>query len=146
MSRNPILIALSLALLAPAHLSAAAPTPASEPTKAVAAAAAAAADLAGALEEWVKLLEKNDAEKAAGWAADEATAKEVKAQWDAMKRNHKAHDYRKWIDGRAKGVAAAKAVGDAKSFTVGGHEFGHLYVDWAKSDRGWRISGVRMCR
>ena len=140
MTLNLTLMVLAFAFLAPARLSAVTPVPADEPTK------VAATPLAAALEDWIARLEKDDAGKAAEWAADESTAKEVKAQWDAMKRNHKAHDYRKWIDGRAKGVAAAKAVGDAKSFTVGGHEFGHLYVDWAKSDRGWRISGVRMCR
>lgn len=140
MTRNLTLIALALALLAPVHLLATAPTPASGPGKAV------ATDLPAALEEWVKLLEKDDAGKAAAWAADEATAKEVKAQWDAMRRNHKAHDYRKWVNGQGPGIPAAKAVGDAKSFTVGGHEFGHLHVDWSKTDRGWRITKVWLCR
>ena len=140
MTRNLTLIVLAFAFLTPARLSAVTPVPANEPTM------AATTSLAAALEDWITRLEKDDAGKAAEWAADEATAKEVKAQWDAMKRNHKAHDYRKWIDGRAKGVPAAKAAGDAKSFTVGGHEFGHLHVGWAKTDRGWRISKVWMCR
>ena len=140
MTLNLTLMVLAFAFLAPARLSAVTPVPADEPTK------VAATPLAAALEDWIARLEKDDAGKAAEWAADESTAKEVKAEWDALKRHHKEHDYRKWIDGRAKGVTPANAIGDAKSFTVGGHAFGHLHVFWSKTHRGWRVSKIWMCR
>lgn len=42
--------------------------------------------------------------------------------------------------------AGPAGVGDAKTFTVGGHAFGHLHTRWVKTADGWRIERVFACR
>ena len=146
MTWNTTLLALALT---PAFLTSV-PRPTATPHVPPAAGApaekAAPASLAGALEDFVARVEADDVDKAAAWAGGEPAAGRVKAQWEALKRNHKTYDYRKWIDGRVAGGAAANAVGDGKTFTVGGHEFGHLHLVWSKTDAGWRVSDVWLCR
>ena len=105
--------------------------------------------LAQSLEDWIVLLEKDDLKTARdSWAAGPEAADALSQQWTQLRQCHKDHNYRAWLDKRpgAEGGAGAKEVGEATQFTVGGHEFGHLHVDWQKTDKGWRIGKVWMCR
>ena len=104
--------------------------------------------LSEALENWVALLEQDDVKTPAKrWAADEQAAKALEQHWPQLKQCHQDYNYRTWIDGDPHtGRPGARRVGDATKFTVGGHEFGHLHVNWVKRDNGWRIAGVWMCR
>jgi hypothetical protein len=98
-----------------------------------------------ALEDWVSLIEKDDVKSAGGrWAKDEKAAAQIRGHWPMIRRAHQAHDYRKWFDGKGRGDAAD--VGDANQFKLGGHEFGHVHVDWEKTDAGWRVAAVWICR
>ena len=103
--------------------------------------------LAEALEDWVRSLEQGDAESAAKWAGGPEAAKAQAQWWDQLKQCHKEYDYRAWLDrDPATGGPGARKIGDAGKFTVGGHSFGHLHVNWVKGKAGWRISGVWACR
>ena len=106
------------------------------------------ASLAEALEDWVRLLEKDDAKAAAGrWARDPEAAKVMEERWSQLKQCHKDYDYRKWLDkDPATGGAGARGIGDATKFTVGGHSYGHVHVSWVRVDAGWRIGDVWLCR
>ena len=104
--------------------------------------------LSSAIEDWIVLLERDDARVAAErWAANDETAKAIKDQWGRLRECHKQYDYRKWLDGRHEpGGAGAAKIGDGTKFTVGGHSFGHLHTNWEKTDKGWRVTRVWMCR
>jgi hypothetical protein len=107
-----------------------------------------ATSLSGAIKDWATLLEKDDAAAAAErWAGGDEAAKSLKEHWARLRECHKQYDYRKWIDGKQEaGGAAAANIGDATQFTVGGHSYGHLHTTWTKTDKGWRVSNVWMCR
>jgi hypothetical protein len=130
--RTGILIVTLLSLIGTA---AAAPAPKSD-------------SLSGAIEDWIVLLEKDDATAAAGrWSGGDEAAKALQDHWARLRECHKRYDYRKWLDGKHDaGDAGAADIGDATKFTVGGHAYGHLHTNWTKTDKGWRISGVWMCR
>jgi hypothetical protein len=113
--------------------------PASAPQQQVA--PAAKATLAQSLEEWVRTIEADDPKAAAKLAANEQAAGQIAEHWAAMKANHKTFDYRKWIAGQS-GEASAVKIGDATAFTVGGHSYGHLHIEWAKAGDDWRIGEV----
>ena len=119
---------------------------------AVAAAPAAAdpksASLEQAIGDWVALLEKDDAKTAAArWAKHGDAAKAMTEAWPRLAKAHKAYDYRKWLDRLPDyGGPGARQIGDAKTFTLGGHSYDHLHVDWAKGDDGWRVANVWTCR
>lgn len=104
--------------------------------------------LAEALEDWVRLLERDDPKAAARWARDAEAARALNLQWGQLKECHEEYNYRTWLDrDPATGGPGARNVGDATRFNVGGHSFGHLHVNWEKgSDGGWRITGVWVCR
>lgn len=105
--------------------------------------------LGAALEDWIVLLEKDDLKAARDrWAAGAEAADALTEHWPQLKQCHKAHDYRAWLDKRpgTEGGASADRVGDATRFTVGGHDYGHLHVTWQKTDKGWRVGKVWMCR
>ena len=106
------------------------------------------ASLDQAIDDWVALLEKDDAKTAsARWAKNDDAAKAMADAWPRLAKAHKAHDYRKWLDRLPDyGGPGAKQIGDAKTFTVGGHSYDHLHVGWAKGDDGWRIANVWTCR
>ena len=106
------------------------------------------AKLDQAIEDWVTLLEKNDAKTAAArWAKNGDAAEAMAEAWPRLGQAHKAHDYRKWLDRLPDyGGPGAKQIGDAKTFTVGGHSYDHLHVEWAKGKDGWRVADVRTCR
>ncbi len=96
------------------------------------------ATLPAAIEEFVALLEKDDAKGVQKrWSADEKASKEIADLWERMQGAHKTYDYRKWV---------AKAAEATDKFTIGGHTFGHLHVDWSKTADGWRIGHVWVCR
>ncbi len=38
------------------------------------------------------------------------------------------------------------AQADKETFTLGGHEYGHLHMDFVEGDSGWRLAKVWMCR
>ena len=98
------------------------------------------ATLVQALEDWIILLEANNTEAAQKrWANDTPAADQMKQWWAKLAECRKQYDYRKWLDG-------AKQIGDAKEFKVGGHDYGHMHVDWKKTDQGWRIAKVWICR
>jgi hypothetical protein len=100
----------------------------------------ATATLVLALEDWIISLEANNTEAAQKrWANDSAAADEMRKWWAKLGDCHTQYDYRKWLDG-------AKQIGDAKEFKVGGHDYGHMHVDWKKTDQGWRIAKVWICR
>jgi hypothetical protein len=115
--------------------------PASGPTsKPTSAPASQAGSLADALADWIALLEKDDLKSAsARWSKDAAAADTMKQWWTELKRCHKEYDYSKWL-------AAAKAIGEAAEFEVGGHSQGHLHVSWERTSGGWRIAKVWICR
>jgi len=93
-----------------------------------------------ALEAWIVLLEANDLETARKrWGKDAVARESMKQWWANLGDCHKKYDYRKWLD-------RAKQIGDAAKFKVGGHSFGHMHVDWEKTEQGWRIGKVWMCR
>jgi hypothetical protein len=105
------------------------------------------ASLPEALEHWIKLVEQDDLKAAKQWAANPEAEKKLEQTWPQVRQCHKEYDYRRWIERQPEGGGAgAKGVGDATSFTVGGHSFGHVHVKWEKSDAGWRIADVFMCR
>ena len=93
------------------------------------------ATLVEALEDWIVLLEKDDIDTAQKRWANVS----LKKWWGNVRACHKEYDYRKWLDG-------ARHIGDATEFKVGGHIYGHMHVDWKKTERGWRIAEVFMCR
>ncbi len=101
-----------------------------------------AEDLAEALRDWIGLIEADDAKAASTrWAKDKAASRAMRGAWggpSGIKRAHKTYNYRKWLE-------RAKAVGTARTFKVGGHEFGHLHIDWEKTADGWRIARVSHC-
>lgn len=100
----------------------------------------AKATLGEAIEDWVKLIEANDAKTAAErWTAGEKAAGELNELWQQQCAAHKKHDYRKWIEQAGK-------IGDETKFKVGGHSVGHIHVDWIRTRSGWRIEHVWMCR
>ena len=98
------------------------------------------ASLAAGLEAWIVLLEADDVEAAQRrWAKDAAASEGMKQWWAKLRDCHKQYDYRKWLE-------KAKQIGDATQFKVGGHDYGHMHVDWEKTDEGWRIAKVWICR
>ena len=105
-----------------------------------------AANLAEAIEDWIVLLEKNDLNTAnARWARDPDAAGTMQTQWDRLRAGHQQYNYRKWLDARGR-QPGAKQIGAARKFAVGGHTYDYLNIDWEKTDAGWRISNVWMCR
>lgn len=72
-------------------------------------------------------------------------AKSLKEAWRDLRDRHHRFNYRTWITDEARPEAADR-IGDATTFTLGGHEFGHLHVQWARTDAGWRIGRVFYCR
>ncbi|HUT59476.1 MAG TPA: hypothetical protein VNA25_16625 [Phycisphaerae bacterium] len=106
------------------------------------------ATLAAAVENWITLLEKDDLKAACHrWAADEQVDKDMAERWAGLRKANEQHDYRKWLDKRMEGnKTGAKAIGEAKAFHVGGHEYHHLHVVWRKTPVGWRIVRVWICR
>jgi hypothetical protein len=103
--------------------------------------------LSDAVGQWIKSVEKDDLKSARQWAAGPDAAAKLDQLWPRLRECHKQYDYRRWIDGPPEGGGpGAKAVGDATTFTVGGHSFGHVHVKWEKSDAGWKIADVFMCR
>ena len=101
------------------------------------------ATLSEAVADWVNSLERDEPKSAERWLADEKARKSMGPFWGSLRELHKQYDYRSWLEKRP---VNAKGIGDEKRFTVGGHEFGHLHVVWAKTDAGWRIQDVFMCR
>lgn len=104
--------------------------------------------LAMALENWIVLVQQDDAKTAAErWAGSGEAAKAMSEAWPQLKQCHKEYNYRTWLDASPPaGGAGAKQIGDATQFTVGGHSFGHLHVVWKRSAAGWRVADVFMCR
>jgi hypothetical protein len=104
------------------------------------------ASLAAGLEDWIVLMEKDDANLAASrWTKDAQTAKDLKQYWASLRECHKNFNYRNWLDKQGEGGGATK-IADARSFKVGGHDFGHMHIHWEKTANGWRIGRVWMCR
>jgi len=103
------------------------------------------ADLAATLDAWIVVVEKDDAKGAAErFGKDEKAAAQVREHWAMVRRAHSAHDYRKLFDGM--GEEDATKVGEGAKFKLGGHEYGHTHVDWEKTDKGWRVAAVWICR
>jgi hypothetical protein len=99
------------------------------------------ATLAAAIEDWIGALEADDqAGASARWASGEEATKSLKTFWAGLRKANEKFGYRKWIE------RGANQIGDAKVFGVGGHSYDHLHIDWAKTDDGWRIARVWMCR
>jgi hypothetical protein len=105
------------------------------------------APLSDALGQWIKFVENDELKSARQWAAGPDAAGKIEQLWPRLRECHKDYDYRRWIDGPPEGAGpGAKAVGDATTFTLGGHLFGHLHVKWEKSEAGWTIADVFLCR
>ena len=99
------------------------------------------------LDRWITLVEKDDLKAAKQLAAGPDSATKLEKMWAQVRQCHTQYDYRRWLEKIPEGGGAgAKAVGDATSFTIGGHSFGHVHVKWEKSGDGWRIADVFMCR
>ncbi len=110
------------------------------------------ASLAEALEDWITLLEKDDAKAASTrWARDANAAAQMASEWKSVRTCNETLVYRKWLDNSSNQSTTrlvpggARQIGDAVKFKVGGHSFGHLHVDWVKTEQGWRIAGVWLC-
>jgi hypothetical protein len=98
------------------------------------------APLAEALEDWIGLLEKDDVRSASiRWSRDAPAATAMARYWGQLEAAHRRFHYRKWL-------AFARTIGDGRAFTVGGHSFGYVHVDWEKTADGWRIAQVWVCR
>jgi hypothetical protein len=91
-------------------------------------------------------VEKDDLKSARQFAATPDAAAKLEKVWPQVRQCHKQFDYRRWIERVPDGGEGAKGVGDATAFTVGGHSFGHVHVKWERSDAGWRIADVFLCR
>lgn len=104
---------------------------------------------AEAVADWVDLLESDNpdapATAARRWAKDGAAADQVRQFWSDLQARHAKYDYRKWATGDHR-PAGTPETGDAVKFTVGGHDYGHLHTRWVKTDAGWRIESVFVCR
>lgn len=100
---------------------------------------AAPAGLGKVLKDFIAQLETDSVKAPAKYAKDEKTAKLMQEHWEAMKKAHEKHDYRKWIE-------SAQKVEDETKFVVGGHEYSHLHVEWTKDQAGWKLSGIWFCR
>jgi hypothetical protein len=106
----------------------------------------AAVPLADALADWITLVEKDNAAAASSrWAADPEARDQMTRLWTDLRDRSGRYQYRNWLTGEA-GVPSAANAGGGKDFTVGGHDFGHLHVNWAKTDQGWRFKSVFACR
>src|SRR5688500_15242706 len=70
------------------------------------------APIADVLMDWIAALEKDDDGKAAAdrWAADDTAAQQMTEHWARLRKAHKEHDYRRWIDG-FNDLKGAKAAG-----------------------------------
>ena len=95
--------------------------------------------LADTLGDWIAQLETDGVKAPIKFARDEKSAKAMQEHWEAMKKAHEKHDYRKWLD-------AAKKVEEETKFVVGGHDYSHLHVEWTKDETGWKLSGISFCR
>src|SRR5687767_3647604 len=94
--------------------------------------------LADTLDQWISLLETDSAKAPVKFASDEKAAKAMQEHWEALKKAHEKHDYRKWLE-------SAKKVKDDK-FVVGGHDHSHTHVEWVKTDAGWKLGAIWFCR
>ena len=134
-----VIVALFIACITSVSASVSVPTMAAEREP--------VASLAASLEDFIRLLEKDDLKSAGRWARDAEAGKLLEERWAQLRQCHKDYDYRKWLDGDPAGAGpGARQVGDATKFTVGGHSYGHHYVDWEKGANGWRIADLRICR
>ncbi len=98
------------------------------------------ADIPSAIEDWIRLLEADDLQKASKrWAKDNEAAQQMEKFWSNLIRCNKQFDYRKWVE-------SAKNAHGITTFKVGGHEYGFMHTDWEKTLDGWRISHVWICR
>ena len=108
------------------------------------------ATLAEAIGDWVDMLELDDARApqraAERWAGNKDAAEDLRELWSQLQDRHAEFDYRTWIKGGKDRPAPAEKIGDADTFTVGGHQFGHLHTRWTKTAKGWRIARVFVCR
>ena len=95
--------------------------------------------LADTLKDWISQLETDSVKAPVKYAKDEKAAKLMEEHWETLKKAHEKHDYRKWLE------SAQKADKEAK-FIVGGHDYSHLHVEWAKTDGGWKVSSIWFCR
>ncbi len=106
----------------------------------VAATAPSQSGLAEAIEDWVRLLEAgNPAAASKRWASDQEAAGQLTRWWGTLRQCHQRYDYRRW-------ARQAERLADAKAFKVGGHDYGHMHIDWERTARGWRIVRVWPCR
>jgi hypothetical protein len=110
-------------------------------------AADAKSPLVSAVTDWIAALEEDGDGHAAikRFAANETAVKQMTELWSELKTAHKKFDYRRWIDG-LDGGKGAKAVGDARTFHVGGHSYNHVHIEWARMGDDWRVSKVWLCR
>ena len=136
-----IVIVVVCLVAAPASLSWSAAQPPLDPKS---------ASLATAVADWITLLEKSDLKTAtARWAADDNAAKSLAQEWDSLQKLHKEHDYRRWLkksDNTPNPAPTADQITDATHFKVGGHAYGHRHIEWIKTNTGWRIANVWLCR
>jgi hypothetical protein len=107
-----------------------------------------AATLSTSLEAWVTLLEKDDLTTASKrWTRGAQAARAMEQWWPRLRACQQDYNYRRWLDQRPETDGpGAGGIGEATKFTVGGHSYGHLHVNWEKGDGGWKITGVWMCR
>jgi len=99
-----------------------------------------AAALVDAIKDWVLLLEADNlAEASQRWCNNEDAAQQMEKFWPNLKNCHQQFDYRTWTDQAGK-------VGNSTTFTVGGHDAGHMHTVWSLTAAGWRIGEVFICR
>jgi hypothetical protein len=91
-----------------------------------------------ALGDFVQLLQADDLKSASEkWARPDAKLGDF---WKNLRECHAKYDYNNWVTGQH------KPQGDEMNFKVGGHSYGHMHIDWEKTNDGWRIVKVWICR
>jgi hypothetical protein len=91
-----------------------------------------------AMTDFVNLLRADEMKTAVDrWGSADSKLDEY---WKILRECDAKFDYTNWITGKF------KPAGDETKFTVGGHSYGHMHIEWQATRQGWRIVKVWMCR
>ena len=106
------------------------------------------APLAEAIADFGAAVQADDLKRAQRWSRE---PKELAKNWPGVKAQHKQFGYDRWIKEATKREsrpADAKEAPeeDPNRFTVGGHMYRHLHINWEKGENGWRIAAFFICK
>lgn len=106
------------------------------------------ATLAEAIADFGAAVQTNDLKSAQRWSTK---PEELTEFWVSVKAQQKQFGYDQWIEEAKKREirpADEKSTPkeDPNRFTVGGHMYRHLHINWEKGKGGWRIASFLVCR